>query len=283
MKENLIIVSGDSYAAGDELAADIYIPDYNKDIIDARKPGFDQNRFNKFLELNKSMNLKGMSSRKDYVVECRKLAWPAHLSQVSKLEVVNVSMGGLSNHEICHRAHTTHFEYISKGHDPGNILVLIMVTSPFRIGMPCHDGRFGGDYNYQSFSGHGLEVVKSSTYAENRREAILDWFSSHSDWDMIWSSYSWLESTKKLIESTGSSVKFLTSGLFGRFEEDSKNLKDTEKLKIDIIKKNLLFYADFGKFVRDSCPICKLPGGHFSQSANNAFAEMLWNKLNDNS
>ena len=101
---------------------------------------------------------------------------------------------------------------------------------------------------------------------------------------MIWSSYSFLESTKKLIEANGSTVKFLTSGLFDNFFKSNSSRKKftkLEKMKINIIKNNLAFFLDFTKFVIEKIPVSRLPGGHFSQKANDMFSEHIWTKLNN--
>lgn len=270
MNKKIIIVSGDSFAAGDELGADFLIPGYTSIVYNVQQPSkVTPLPFELFLKLSDIINARGILVRNEYRKKCLELAWPAQLQKITGIEVLNVACGGISNHEICHRLQTAYFTKIKEGYLPEDITVFVMITSPFRIGFPQRELHWGGPDNYQSFSGH---YPTKEIFPKSREGAITDWFKSHNDWEMLWSSFSQIEATKQLLSK--SKFYIFTSGLFENFIKAS-SFNDVEAEKADAVTNRMDIFLDFGKFVMQNCPNTKLSGGHYNVEAHIKFAEQI--------
>lgn len=270
MQEKIIICSGDSYTAGIETAADKYIPGYTGLITDIRS--LDQTHKNVFDKLCKILRKLDVKEYFQYEDECKKSSWPSYLKKLSGTKVLNISSGGLSNHEIVHRTVKTYLSLLNKKVKPDEIIVLCMLSSPSRIGYPQYSKRFCGEYNFQSFmNGYAVELP-------DRSSAVRDWYSSHKDWDMMWSSYSVVQALRSLITFHGSRIYFFDSGLIELFRI-SANVDKAEKQHFENIINSINLSLKFTDVLYGELPMSKLPGAHPTADGHKIFARKVWNLI----
>ena len=265
----IIICSGDSYVAGDELAADLLIPGYTSHLYPlAGVPKDAQALRDQIKEAEKKLST---NDHNEYWEKSKAKAWPTYLGKLSRLSVSNVGRRGISNQEIAHRAVESFHIKLSKGIDPSNITVLMMLTSPNRFGAPQHDVDYGGDFEYQSFM-PGYDFMPRSI--KHYCERIVKDFD---DYDLLWFSYSNLIAAKHHIESLGGTVHFLDSCLWGWYIKNYKHA--TKKTRHHELSSSLKILYEMGSMAFDVPGAANLPGGHYNEVVHEYFAKELYVRL----
>lgn len=271
MKEKIIICSGDSYTAGIETAADKYIPGYTKSIISINS--IENPYRKKYEKLSRIFRKISVQEYQEYENECKKNAWPVYLQKMSNKQVLNISSGGISNHEIVHRTVKTYLKLLNEGAKPNDIVVLCMLSSPARIGYPQYDKNYGGEYNYQSFINGFRPGAQGGADC-----AVRYWYTSHNDWDMLWSTYSVVQGLKSFIEHHNSRIYFFDSGLIEIFRM-SINMDEVGLQNYKNIIQSMNLSLRMTDLLAREFPMCKLPGAHPTTEGHRVFAEKVWNSI----
>ncbi len=263
---NLIICSGDSFTAGDELAGDLLVPGYTSNLYkngseftDERKKICDR------LQEETSKFWYNLSEKAKYENECKKRAWPSYLkNSLNDTEIINCAGPGLSNEEIVHRAIETFFQY-KDSYPAKNIKVIVMATTYNRFGFPIYDDLYKTEYNYQSFTiqHHGNAI--DPKYLESD---FNNFFFRLKDYDRLVRSISSLAYCKSFFESNGIKIYFIDSCLWDwnltKFESDNK-------------EKVLYFHNIIPLLCKMSDLKINnvLPGFHFTEDTHKEFAEYI--------
>lgn len=264
--KKIIICSGDSFTAGDELAADTIIPGYTSHLHVGGEPRSKEDEL-LYKELqSKTKNMFYDGTFKNFEKLGKEKAWPAYLEKLTGIKVINCSRFGISNEEIVHRAM---FEYDKavKDYLPSEILILIMPTQANRIGYPLYDKKYGGDFNFQSFNAHH-DI--DSVLPEYMRHLYKYHVAYSTDTDNIWRSLSHLLASKVYFETMRSDIKFVESGMWGF---SFKNTTSLSSVRSDVFLKMIEFSArmvDLGKGCNSV-----LPGFHYAEVVHKEFAEKL--------
>jgi len=148
----LIICSGDSFTAGDELAADLLIPGYTELLYkNGESPTLERKQIVEKYENEISKLWSDFDKKILYENECKKRSWPSYLQYILRdTKIINCAGPGLSNDEIVHRAIETYF--LNKDfYSNENILVFIMATTYNRFGFPMY-GEGYSEFNYRSYT-----------------------------------------------------------------------------------------------------------------------------------
>lgn len=267
--KKLIICSGDSYVAGDELAADLLVPGYTSNLYPLA--GVPKNATALRDQIKAAEEKLSRNEHNEYWEHSKSKAWPAYLGKISGIPVSNVGRRGISNQEIAHRAIETFHVKLNKGIDSNNIIVLMMLTSPNRFGAPQHDADYGGDFEYQSFM-PGYDFMPRSV--KHYCERIVKDFD---DYDLLWISYSNLIAAKHHIESLGGTVHFLDSCLWGWYIKNYKHA--TKKTRHHELSRSLKILHEMGTMAFNVPGSANLPGGHYNEIVHEYFAKELYDRL----
>lgn len=265
-KSKLIICSGDSYTAGDELAGDLFVEGYTSTLYPNNQKMTDERK--KIIEKlqKKTLPLWQDKIKKNfYESECKKRAWPAHLEQLlSDTDVINCSAPGISNEEIVHRA-IDNFCNLKNNYKSNNISIIIMVTSYNRMGYPMYDVNYKNEYNYASWTSHHFENKISPSFMEND---VFNFFSKMKDYDRLVKSISVLSLAKLFFETNGCSIHFVDSCLW-KNELTKFNFEYKEKLQF--YKKIIPIILEMANL----SPEYVLPNYHFTEKTHKEFAEQI--------
>ena len=267
--KKLIICSGDSYVAGDELAADLLIPEYTTNLFPLM--GMPKDAAELRNKIQTAENKLSSNEYNEYWKQCKSRAWPAYLNKISGIPVSNVGRRGISNQEISHRAVEEFYNQMAQGVDPKSIVVLMMLTSPNRFGAPQHHPDYGGEFEYQSFM-IGYELVPKSI--KHYCERIINDFD---DYDLLWFSYSHIVAAKHHIEFLGGSVYFLDSCLWWWYIETYKH--ESKKTRHHSIYKSIELLHAMGPLAFNVPGGANLPGGHYNEIVHEYFAKELYARL----
>ncbi len=263
---NLIICSGDSFTAGDELAGDLLVPGYTSNLYKNQSPSSNERtKIFQQLQDETSKFWTNFSERIKYQDECKKRAWPAHLKNLLEdTEVINCAGPGLSNEEIVHRAIETFFE-LKNNYSPANIKIIIMVTSYNRFGIPVYEKNHITEYNYVSYTTHHTEEKIEPKYAQHE---FNNFFFRIKDYDRIIRSISSLSFCKRFFESNNIKIHFIDSCLW-----------DSQITKFNFENKEKVLY--FQNIIPLLCKMTDvnipnvLPGHHFPETAHKDFAQYI--------
>lgn len=270
MREKIIICSGDSYTFGEETAGDLLVKGYSNNLVPIRHP-LPPDAKTKSLKLRKKLN--NPSNRTKYNEECLKNSWPSQLSKKTNAEVINVAAGGLSNHEIFHRCYKTYLKYLSSGVKAQDILIICMLSSPNRIGYPQYSNFYSNEFYFQSFMPYSRQVDKMRSYA------VKDWYSTHKDWDMLWSTYCITQGFINFIKFYGSRFFILDSGLLQMFIRESQFTIPEHNYVNDLI--NLIeIQLCMTDELHINKPLVKLPQSHCNTYGHIIFAEKVYELIN---
>jgi len=123
MKEkNMIYVNGDSFTAGIGLADHEFVPDfekYNKNNI-STKDYFNKVRFN-VIQDPKICSM--------YNVRNKELSWPARLSKILGIEIINAAEGGSSMGSILYRTMLDLTKLQMEGITPKKVIIMLTETT----------------------------------------------------------------------------------------------------------------------------------------------------------
>lgn len=272
----LIICSGDSYTAGDELAGDLLVPGYTSyryTNSDATK--HDPVRIalhKKLTDAIEELRATGWHNYEAYENSSKDRAWPKHLERLVNCTVINCSRGGISNEEIAHRAIETFHMQLSTW-DPKNITVILMPTTKERFGYPVHNKVNGGEYEFQSIM---PQNVKHKLEPEVLQHVLTYHVTHMTDYDNLWKSVTHLIAAKEYFESFGSTVKFVDSCLWGW----TVSTVDGDKQdRVPYLKRLIPISAMMNSLaeIKEEA----LAGYHFSEKVHVLFAEKI-SKLLDN-
>lgn len=263
---NLIICSGDSFTAGDELAADLLVPGYTSQLYPNLCPESDERRVvYKKLQTETSKLWHNSKQRSEYESECKKRAWPAYLEKrLENTKVINCACGGISNEEIVHRAIDTFFKF-KDNFEIKDISIIIMATNYNRMGYPMYNKKFSNEYDYQSYTLSHYEDKINPTYMHSD---VHNFFFNIKDYDRLVRSISALSFAKLFFESNGVKVTFIDSCLWNqgitRFNYEYKE-------KVLFFNKIIPIEAKMTDVQISSV----LPGYHFPEDVHRDFAELI--------
>ena len=272
MSIKLIIAGGDSFTAGDEVAADIIVPGYTSH---TRPVQFPLSNSKKMMELRKKFNNEllrlGSEVKAMYRKQCLSLAWPAYLEKLTGIPVINVADFGISNHEIVHRIITRYLEYL-KQYKPEEILVLMMLSSPARIGFP-KSNIIEPDFEIARY--HSGMINHEETRPKNLINT--EWFKTHNDWDMLWSSFAQINGLITFMNKKGSNINLYTSGLWEMFVDADREIDKP----VQEVAHMLDIKLDMGKiFIKNNLD-CVLAAHHPSKDGHELFAQNVYNCIRE--
>lgn len=245
-----IIAGGDSFTLGSELAADELIENYTSNI------GHNEELWAEHNNIFHSMPLEELRSYRD---KCKNKSWANKFANKISTPISNVAVGGSSNSEIVFHL-TNEYDKQKNLVNPEDILLLVMVTSPYRLGIPDKTNI----RKYLPIFPHSeIPFFPNQKIQQSNEEFYME---KYTEKDFLWNSFAHLIALKYYVESLGSKILFLDSCLWSSFGDNSfDNLLD--------IKYILSEYSD-GK---------SLSGGHFLESAHEALANKLFEDININS
>ncbi len=258
---NLIICSGDSFTAGDELAGDLLVPGYTSNLyVNQSVATDDRKKIFQKLQKETSKLWYSLKDRIQYEQECKNRAWPAHLKKLlTDTEVINCAGPGLSNEEIVHRAIETYFQ---NKNNFQNIKIIIMVTTYNRFGTPLYDQRYATEYEYLSYTiQHGDRKLEPD-YLESE---FNNFFFRIKDYDRLVRSMFALSFCKNFFESNNIPIYFIDSCLW-----------ESELEKFEFEHKEKVLY--FKNIIPLLCKMTDvevtnvLPGFHFAEQTHKDFA-----------
>lgn len=260
MQNKLIIVSGDSFSTGEELAADLYIKNYTKNLY---KKGEKLSSQRKKL-IDDLRNAVGNDYHTIYTAECKKKAWPAYLENFLKdTTVINCSKSGISNEEIAFRAVETFFRFKDK-FSRQNIKVIIMMTSWNRFGYPVYDKNYIDDYSFKSYMSYDAEKVSPSWLTSDVRHFFLN-LTEH---DRLVKSLQALSFCKNFFESNNIKIHFTDSCLF---DFELRNFQYENKEKVLYYKNIIPIFCKLGDVPGEHV----LPNYHYTEKSHEQFAMKL--------
>ena len=238
-----IIASGCSFTAGDELVELV--------------PGYLESDVNKKLHEQHQKQLANLWNHdklkyKEVLNGQRDRAWPAKLQKLDPyFEVQNVSMGGISNEEICWRV----LKQISRNFRKPD-LVIIMLTHPARFGHAMHSEHT--EYNFRSF-------------LPQRPSWLTNLLAEPNDYDNLWRTYNVITGTKNLLASRNIPVLIVDSGMC-HFSIDPTKNRDCELYNLLDVKVN------FGQTLLDysNKMHTRLPGSHPTEQMHEIFAKEVY-------
>ena len=277
MEITTLIASGDSFVAGVELDANSLIPNYTNNKFKSHDPltkeaeKLNQTYVNAFKALTKA-------EQNEHIVRCKEKSWPNKLKKYHDVSIINIANGGISNHEIVHRAITQAESCIAAGTNPKNILVSIMLTHGLRFGHPQRDPSHANEWQFQSVYPNDNELRKN-TLRSKYIQYLLD---IHNDYDWVWQSYTWIIGAVTYLKSLGVNVILLDCCLW---RWSRKNLlKEISDLEI---KKAENIFSILDKEIKLSMgdhtyETEKLPGGHYTEVVHDWFAIQVSNLLQKN-
>lgn len=213
-KEKLIICSGDSFTAGDELAGDLLVPNYTKNLYKNLMPTTEErSKVFKQLEAETMKLWYNYTEKTKYENECKKRAWPAYLEKnIDNTDVINCAAPGLSNEEIVYRAIETYFK-LKNSYEPKNIRIIIMATTFTRFGVPVHEPNSNTDYDYRSYTANH---IKDHILPKYIRPEFENFFMRYNDYDKLMRSMSALCLGKNFFETNNIKIYFVDSCLWDR-------------------------------------------------------------------
>jgi hypothetical protein len=271
----IIICSGDSYTAGDELHGDSIVPGYTSNLFPLKHDDQELRRQAQVLrdKIKKAESELEKNDFNEYWTRSKERAWPAYLEKLTGIEVRNVSWRGISNQEIVHRAIEQVHRLKEKGISPSNMTVFMMLTSPNRFGAPQHDPKYGGEFEFQSFMpGFDFKPPKIKDFCER---IVKD----YDDYDLLWFSYSNIVAAKHYLEFLGAKVYILDCCLWGwflrQYANESKPIRHislSKSLKIDWEMSATAF-----KFEKQGA--ANLPGGHYNEVVHQYLANEIYEAL----
>lgn len=273
----LIICSGDSYTAGDELAGNLLVPGYTSHVYSnthLEEPNEERKSLHKKLtDAIEQLREKSWHLAEEYENFSKDRAWPKHLEQLSGHTVVNCARGGISNEEIAHRAIETFHKQLDAW-NPQDITVIIMPTTKERFGYPVHDSVNGGLYEFQSIM---PQYIKHNLKPEVM-QYLLEYHVEHmTDYDNLWKSLQHLIAAREYFKSYGSRVMFVDSCLwswtFDMFEGKKQERVAHMKTLIDVAASMTVFSGKEKE---------ALAGHHFVENVHKIFAQEVNRILNDN-
>ena len=269
----IIICSGDSYTAGDELNGDAIVPSYTTNLFPLQHDNQDLRNQAKIIrdQIKKAESELGKNEFNEYWTQSKSKAWPAYLEKLTNIEVRNVAWRGISNQEITHRAIEQVHRFKEKGIQASNITVFMMLTSPNRFGTPQHDSIHGGEYEFQSFMpGFDFKPPKMKEFCER---IVKD----YNDYDLLWFSYSNIIAAKYYLEFLGVTVYILDCCLWGWFlKQYSCEGKATRHISLS---KSLTIDLEMGTMAFNVPGSANLAGGHYNEVVHEYFAKELNDRL----
>jgi len=258
-----IVCAGDSFTAGVELCADELIPNYTQNLLgnldEIPKDMEDLN--NKFVSKITKMPKQ---DRLAYWEKERNLAWPSYMKS-AKNRVYNVSSGGISNQEICHRA-------ISKLEEIGRkpkekLYAFVMLTSPERYGHPTSDTINPYGYPFKQLYSQTLAKGKGPDY-----DVTEYWYTHHDSIDLYWHSYNAIHGLINYCRYMRVQLTLFDSCLWNwgyqnilKWKKDDPRLSLVQNLRGTIPTTYTM--SDFAG------PKTKLPGGHFCLDVHKKFGK----------
>jgi hypothetical protein len=263
---NLIICSGDSFTAGDELAGNLLVPGYTSFLYPNLQPATEERTaIYKKLQTETSKFWYDFVQRSAYEDECKKRSWPAYLEKrLENTKVINCAYGGISNEEIVHRAISTFFKF-KDDFETKNISVIIMATTYNRIGSPMYDKKFSNEYDYQSYTTFHYEEKVKPSYMHN---VVHNFFFDIKDYDRLVRSIAALSFAKLFFESNGIKITFVDSCLW---DEGVKKFDYEYKEKVLFFNKIIPIEAKMADLKVSKI----LPGYHFPEDIHRDFAEHI--------
>jgi hypothetical protein len=260
----LIICSGDSFTAGDELAGDLLIPGYTSHLHNNVKgcPPDHEKLYHQLQKQMKPMFTNGEFAK--FETACKNRAWPAHLQKLLNVEVINCSRFGISNPEIVHRAMRTYNKKI-KEYDPKDITVIIMPTHINRLGHPIYDDD-EGNVNFKSVSAQWNIDEVMPMYIRPVFKYQLQYYKDN---DFMWASISQLKAAEEYFKLSGSKTVFVESGMWGWSFKDL----DIEENQLKKYYKMISLSAR----MLELSSVCEkmLPGHHFNEDVHIEFASKV--------
>jgi hypothetical protein len=257
----LIICVGDSFTAGDELAADLLIPGYTSNLHSNVK-GYPPTHAKLYTELQSLMLPMFMNGKfSAFEQACKNKAWPAHLQNLLDAEVINCARFGISNPEIVNRAINTYNSKLEK-YKPKDITVLIMPTHINRLGHPVYN-EANEVVNFKSINAHWNTNEITPAYLRPVFEYQLK---HYKDNDFMWASISQLKSAEEYFKLEGSNVLFLESGMWGWSFKDVAIDQAALKRYYKMIK--------ISARMLEISEVCEriLPGHHYNEEVHIEFA-----------
>jgi len=266
-RKRTIICSGDSFTAGDELAGDELIPGYTSMLhFDGTRP---DEAFSFFTDkYGKKLSKLPIKDLGQYIEKSKARAWPSYIQKLTEHTVINVSQGGISNQEIVHRVISEVNRQLNNGVDRLDIYVMVMLTSPARLGIPISEYQPMSGYQFASF----MPTEKPKSGFSDLDHSVNYWFKSRSDEDMLWESFCAVAALKQYLNFLGIKCILLDSCLFGNFVFNSPTLNDEHyklyaALDIEFV---------MGKIAAElNEKLVKLPGGHYIELIHSLLAKKL--------
>lgn len=263
-KSKLLICSGDSFTAGDELAGDFLVPGYTSFLYPNHSPMTNERKQVADKLRSETMKLwTNKELKKIYDEECKKRAWPSYLEKILKdTDVLNCSTPGASNEEIVHRA-IDNFCKLQNNYK--EISVIIMATSYNRMGYPIYDKNYGNEYNYNSYTILHYEQKVQPDYMQND---VHNFFFRMKDYDRLMKSISALSLAKTFFETNGTKINFVDSCLW----DGELNKFDYEyKEKVLFFKRIIPILTQMSSLEIENV----LPAHHFTEKTHKEFAEHI--------
>jgi len=267
MTIKVIITGGDSFTAGDETAADIILPGYTSHTRPAMSLLSNSKKLDKLRKKfnNKLLHL-GPEVTKMYKQQCLSLAWPAYLEKLTGIPVINVADFGISNHEIVHKIITRYLEHL-KQFKPEEILILMMISSPARIAFPRTD-IIESDFEINRYCS-GM-IHPEATGPNN--VITTQWFKTHNDWDMFWSSFAQISGLIAFMNKKGSTINLYTSGLWEMFVDADRNIDKP----VQEVAHMLDIKLHMKQIIVDNKIDCFLAGHHPNTAGHEIFAQYVY-------
>jgi len=263
--KNLIICSGDSFTAGDELAGDYFVPGYTSHLYpDGQPMDKKRSRIVDKLMFHTNKLYFDHNLKTKYENLCKEKAWPSYLEKIlNDTDVINCAGAGISNAEISHRTIENFCRYKN---EYKNISIILMATTYNRMGYPMYDKQYRHDYEYISYTSLHYQNKIHPDYMHND---VHNFLFKMKDYDRLIQSISVLSFTKLFFESNQIKITFIDSslwdqGFFGEFDADHKE-------KVSLIKKIIPISATMSDFVIDKV----LPGFHYTEQTHKDFADHI--------
>lgn len=265
-KKNLIICSGDSFTAGDELAGDLLVPGYTKNLYDNLSPPTkERTEIHNKLQKETSKFWFNHKEKSIYENECKKRAWPAYLEKILEdTDIINCSGPGLSNDEIIYRAIEQYFQ-MKDFYKTDDIKVIIMATTFNRFGTPVHEPTSNVEYDYRSYT---IQHIKDTILPKYIQPEFENFFKRHNDYDRLIRSMSALSLGKNFFEINNIKVYFIDSCLW---EHGITKFNSENKEKVSYFRNMIPLLCKMSDL-----KITKvLPGFHFPEETHKQFAEHI--------
>ena len=146
-----------------------------------------------------------------------------------------------------------------------------MISSPARIAFPKSD-IIEQDFEINRY--HSGMVHHEATKPNNFINT--EWFKTHNDWDMLWSSFAQINGLVTFMNKKGSNINLYTSGLWEMFVDADRDIDKP----VQEVAHMLDIKLDMGQIFLDNKIDCVLAAHHPSKEGHELFAQHVYNYIN---